>query len=51
MNKITKISTLVKQQMKESPVAYKRLRDKTLEQIVNSNPKMNVHVTIMNKPF
>ena len=51
MNKIVKIPTLTKQSMINSPVAYKSLRDKTLQQIVNSKPRMNVTVVIASKPF
>jgi len=51
MGKVTKLSTLTKRAMVNSPVAYMSLRDRTLQQIVNSSPQMNVRVVIATKPF
>jgi len=51
MNKITKISTIYKRQRVESPEKFENERDKFLEVVVNSKPKMNVTIVISKKPF
>lgn len=49
--KLAKISTIVKKNRLQYPERYKDFRDECLEKIVKSDPKMNIHVTISNKPF
>lgn len=51
MNKITKTSTIYKRQRAESPEKFENERDKFLEVMVNSRPKMNVTINISRKIF
>jgi len=50
-NVLRKVSTLTRKAWIANPARYNEIRDKSLTAILESNPRMNVHVVISKKPF
>lgn len=50
-NVISKISTITRKIWEANPEQYNKVRNTTLRQIAESNPKMNVRVIVSEKPF
>lgn len=51
MKVLKKLSTIYKRERVANPEKFKAQRDEFLDCIVKSKPRMNVRVTITQKPF